>query len=248
MKRAIPRRKVSLGLGMGIVFFPIVFSWLLLRKGHSTLERIIGFCWLALFLLPFVFSSNYRHSEVPKTSIQWVSPAQQKTDVVKPTNTTDKISSDSMAVKQIAQRIKDKKELLKKYYATSEHVNEAATDALFLAATKASYSKGTTNEEKDLYQLAFKLLPQAQQQVRELYASSLEEVFVKNGMDIKVRATGRDKNKLRIVYALMSQPLVYKFQNEVKLDEQAKNFGFSKLIYINGFESSLGETWTVDLK
>lgn len=45
----------------------------------------------------------------------------------------------------------------------------------------------------------------------------------------------------------MSQPLVYKFQNEIKLDEQAEKLGFTKLVYTNGFESALGQTWTVDL-
>jgi hypothetical protein len=66
-------------------------------------------------------------------------------------------------------------------------------------------------------------------------------------MDVKARALGKEKKQLRIVYALMSQPLVYKFQNEIKLNEQATKVGFSKLVYTNGFESRFGQTWTVDL-
>jgi hypothetical protein len=46
----------------------------------------------------------------------------------------------------------------------------------------------------------------------------------------------------------MSQPLVYKFQNEIKVNEQASKLGFTKLVYTNGFESELGNTWTIDLK
>jgi hypothetical protein len=44
-------RKVGIGLGIGIVLIPILFSWFLLRKGHSTVSRVIGFVWLALTLV-----------------------------------------------------------------------------------------------------------------------------------------------------------------------------------------------------
>jgi hypothetical protein len=44
-------RKVSLVLGIGIFLLPIVFVWFLLRKGHSTPARILGFGWLALTLV-----------------------------------------------------------------------------------------------------------------------------------------------------------------------------------------------------
>jgi hypothetical protein len=65
---------------------------------------------------------------------------------------------------------------------------------------------------------------------------------VKSGMDAKVSATGANKTRLR-----MSQPLIYKFQNDIKLDEQARQFGFTRLEDTNGFDSELGRTWTVDL-
>lgn len=35
---------------MGILLFPIIFVWFLLRQGHSTASRVIGFAWLALAL------------------------------------------------------------------------------------------------------------------------------------------------------------------------------------------------------
>ena len=76
----------------------------------------------------------------------------------------------------------------------------------------------------------------------------MEQIFIKSGMDAKVSAAGANKTRLRLVYALMSQPLVYKFQNDFKLDEQARTFGFASLEYTNGFESPLARTWTVDLK
>ncbi|UJJ31830.1 OB-fold protein [Halopseudomonas maritima] len=44
-------RTVSFWLGVGVLVFPLVFSWFLLRKGHSTTSRVIGFVWLGLSLL-----------------------------------------------------------------------------------------------------------------------------------------------------------------------------------------------------
>lgn len=43
-------RSVGFGLGIGIFLVPLVFAWFLLRKGHSTASRVIGFAWLALLL------------------------------------------------------------------------------------------------------------------------------------------------------------------------------------------------------
>jgi hypothetical protein len=80
-----------------------------------------------------------------------------------------------------------------------------------------------------------------------MYASALEETFVKNGFDMKVSAIGHDKTRLRITFALMSQPLIYKFQNEIKIADQARPLGFTSIVYTNGFDSSLGQTWTVKL-
>lgn len=38
-------------LWVGIFVVPFVFVWLLLREKHTKLERIIGFGWLAIFLI-----------------------------------------------------------------------------------------------------------------------------------------------------------------------------------------------------
>lgn len=48
---AIQKRKVGFFLGLGIFLLPPLFVWLLLRKGHSTLSRGLGFAWLAIILL-----------------------------------------------------------------------------------------------------------------------------------------------------------------------------------------------------
>jgi hypothetical protein len=42
---------VSLPLFLGNVVLAPIFVWFLLRKGHSTQSRVIGFGWLAIFFL-----------------------------------------------------------------------------------------------------------------------------------------------------------------------------------------------------
>lgn len=45
------KRKVSTLLGIGILVFPYIFAWFLLRRGYSTTSRIIAFSWGATILL-----------------------------------------------------------------------------------------------------------------------------------------------------------------------------------------------------
>ena len=42
------RRKVGIGLGIGIFLLPIVFAWFTLRQGYSTAARVISLLWLGL--------------------------------------------------------------------------------------------------------------------------------------------------------------------------------------------------------
>ncbi len=46
-----PTRKVGLGLGLGILFVPHIFSWFTLRKGHTAMAKTIAFVWLAIFVV-----------------------------------------------------------------------------------------------------------------------------------------------------------------------------------------------------
>lgn len=45
------KRNVGFLLGVGILLFPMIFAWFLLRKGHSTWARIVGFGWMILAIL-----------------------------------------------------------------------------------------------------------------------------------------------------------------------------------------------------
>ncbi|MFB2670200.1 hypothetical protein ACE02U_15635 [Shewanella xiamenensis] len=51
-------RKVSISLGLGIIFFPVIFAWFTLRKGHSTLARVLSFIWLAVILINVISGDN----------------------------------------------------------------------------------------------------------------------------------------------------------------------------------------------
>ncbi|MEQ1726563.1 MAG: hypothetical protein ABL882_11630 [Sphingopyxis sp.] len=55
-------RKVSIPLGIGIFLLPIFFVWFLLRQGHSTLARVLGFGWFGLTVLISISSPPPTHS------------------------------------------------------------------------------------------------------------------------------------------------------------------------------------------
>lgn len=160
----------------------------------------------------------------------------------------NKVTSDDNKLKEMEKRTNDLRSKMKKYYANADDVKQAIQDVAVLTIAKEAYSTRKNETGKRIYSKTASLLPKVQTALRDAYASSVEEIFVRTGMDAQVRATGDNKKTLRIKYALMSQPLVYKFQNEIHIDEQARAAGFTKLLYTNGFESSLGRTWTVNLK
>ena len=56
-------RNVGFWLGVGIFLFPVIFVWFLLRQGHSTTSRVIGFAWLALMVV--AMASGDRPSSKP---------------------------------------------------------------------------------------------------------------------------------------------------------------------------------------
>lgn len=146
-------------------------------------------------------------------------------------------------IDEIEARLKTNAEMLGKYYGTTDQVKQATADLLKLAAAKGMYADSTDRDEKSIGAKADALIPRVSQQQRVLYASATEETFMKSGMGINVTAAGTKKDQLRLKYALMSQPLVYKFQNEAKLSDAARAFGFKKIVYTDGYNS----TWNVDL-
>lgn len=52
------KRKVSIGLIIGIILLPIVFVWFLLKQGYSKKAKIIGFAWLVVWIIVAFTSGN----------------------------------------------------------------------------------------------------------------------------------------------------------------------------------------------
>lgn len=63
-------RAVGFWLGLGILLMPLVFVWFLLRQGHSTISRVIGFAWLALALVGMASSERSPSKPVASSSVQ----------------------------------------------------------------------------------------------------------------------------------------------------------------------------------
>jgi len=127
-------------------------------------------------------------------------------------------------------------------------LDQIRKDIIYLAMTSVDFSDKEKNlEEKALARKAKDLAPKVETQARRIYASSLEEAFLKYGQDISVATLGKDAKHLKITYVLMTQPLVYKFQNELELGRQARSFSFSHLTFSNGLSGELGKSWTISL-
>jgi len=239
-------RKVSTKLFFGILVLPYIFVWFLLRKGHPVLTRVLGFSWLLLMVYMFNTDRPATQSSdtpaAPVVSDNSTSPP--ATHINPPSMSIEYLAK----INEVEKRLDSNRGDLKKYYASAHQVKQATEDSLLLASVRLAYAgQERSKEELAIRAKAEKLAPKVAEQGRELYASLMEETLVKTGMDAKISATAKDKKTLKIVYALMSQPLIYKFQNEAKIDEKAQQYGFTKIIYTNGFDGELGTVWTIDL-
>lgn len=270
-------RTVGLRLAIGILVMPYVFFWFLLRSGHSRKARLISFAWMIFLVVQIAQKSEHptvQSGQAPsqptttavdkpatKTATPRANASKSQTGrSAKPTGqapadasvstgpTQSAVDKDTRAFADMEQRITSNATYLDKYYATQEMVSQSSTDVLALTAMEVYYGEPDRSPEaKALAQKAAALLPRAERQSRQLHASALENILVKNGMDVDIEARGPEKDELHITYALMSKPMVYQFQNELKVDEQAISFGYKRIVYTNGFESSLGQTWSVTL-
>lgn len=67
---SVVNRSVGFWLGVGVFLFPIIFVWLLLRRGHSTSSRVIGFAWLVLVLVAMASGDQSSGRSVATSSSQ----------------------------------------------------------------------------------------------------------------------------------------------------------------------------------
>ncbi|ENM3072298.1 hypothetical protein ISE00_23870 [Pseudomonas aeruginosa] len=85
-------RSVGFWLGVGVFLFPVVFVWFLLRQGHSTTSRVIGFAWLAIALV--AMASGDRPSSNPSATSNSQS---QPTKVAAPVEPSIEVSAQQLA-------------------------------------------------------------------------------------------------------------------------------------------------------
>lgn len=90
----IPAISRSLGfwLGVGIFMFPVVFVWFLLRQGHSTSSRVVGFAWFTLMVV--AMASGDRPSSQPSAAS---SNQSQATKVAAPVEPSIEVSAQQLA-------------------------------------------------------------------------------------------------------------------------------------------------------
>jgi hypothetical protein len=208
---------------------------------------------IALFYFFGVYleKTNKSNNEGSNKSATTLSTNQNINDQVPtPQNLNQKIILENNRINEIEKRYSEINQKLKKYYATDQDVAAVTADASYLNLWKNSFKITKPNDAEILKanQKVNTLLPKIELLNRKVYASKLENIFMEIGMDVKVSVIGKTKKTLNLKYALMSQPMIYKFHNEYKINELAKNVGFNKIIYTNGFESDLGKSWEFDLK
>ncbi|HIE0305945.1 hypothetical protein DZ982_028400 [Pseudomonas aeruginosa] len=85
-------RNVGFWLGVGIFLFPVIFVWFLLRQGHSTTSRVIGFVWLALMVVAMASGDRPSSKPAPASSSQ-----SQPAKVVAPVEPLLEVSAQQLA-------------------------------------------------------------------------------------------------------------------------------------------------------
>jgi len=75
------KRPVGILLGIGIILIPLIFSWFTLRKGHSTLAKVVSFSWLAVFFLFVIADSGNKSNSVSSKNPVSVEPTPTETAI-----------------------------------------------------------------------------------------------------------------------------------------------------------------------
>lgn len=85
-------RSVGFWLGVGIFLFPVICVWFLLRQGHSTTSRVIGFAWLAVVLVAMASGDRPSSKPAPASSSQ-----SQPAKVIAPVEPLIEVSAQQLA-------------------------------------------------------------------------------------------------------------------------------------------------------
>lgn len=151
--------------------------------------------------------------------------------------------TDSEILVEIETRLNKYQKRLKGYYPDDDMLKTLSEDAVKLVIFETSYAKPENETQKKTLSKAKSLRPKVEVLRRTVYAKTIERAMLDKGFNTEVQAKGANKQVLEYKYALMSKALVYKLSNEGRTLESARNAGFTKLIFTDGFNSS----WTYDL-
>ncbi len=143
----------------------------------------------------------------------------------------------------------------------AEHINEAKTDmdsACSYCYDEARKHLEAIKEQDKEYTEVKPLLKKLEQleekrkkewaeidrkreiSAREKFAYEYEKKLLEEGMDVYVRAQGKDKTTLYLKYVLFSRPLIYNLVNDSNFSNLVTSNGFKKVIFTDGYDS----TWT----
>jgi len=98
-KQESEKREVSVLLGLGILFFPYLCSWLTLRGGYSTVSRILSFSWMVILLI--AMGSQDGSSSSSGSANNGASPSRTSvTPKEKPKKTAEQLAAETEVCKK----------------------------------------------------------------------------------------------------------------------------------------------------
>jgi hypothetical protein len=130
-----------------------------------------------------------------------------------------------------AERTRLAVEALQKIGSDEPEYQKAQDTVTKIESVSKRYEKEALNAEAAA--LGRKLLQQ-----RKLYASTLEDSYLKKGQDFTVRTEGRDATILRIQWVLIGRPFVYNAINDRELMLRWKMMGFQTVIFSDGYNNT----------
>lgn len=132
MENSAKKRKVGFLLGIGIFFIPGIFAWFLLRNGHSSKARIIGFAWFLFIAMIYVAGNNSSSARKRQmATFEETSTVQKSLPAASAEKKVPSVSADAVA---LIDRRKSKKIYKDWGAAKVEEINQLMTQGAWLVA------------------------------------------------------------------------------------------------------------------
>ena len=122
----------------------------------------------------------------------------------------------------------------KDYDATVSTLEQLKPSDLKERQAASLYSRASTLAAKEAAEVA--------RTARLTYATTYERGLLEAGMDATVRSEGKNADTLVITYILMNRPLVFQMINDSETMTVWATYGFKKVRFSDGYESSWTQT------